>query len=262
MQDIPPIARGEPLALLEIPAIGRSDIVVPGVTLNDLKDGPGHYPETPLPGQLGNASIAGHRTTYGAPFFDVDQLQPGDEIIVTMITGDRYVYIVTGSEIVSASDYWVVTTRDPTIAELTLTSCHPKYTAHDRIVVHSLLDPTRSSKVGFPTLALPISTPAPIQVTTGLIPVGRSTTATTTTRPASTTSTGHGGTPARHRQRTAGAEPDQLPAPATRRRSDDAVAAVTADPNPGPSGGPPTRSARAGSTIETPSHRSPCGRSY
>ena len=150
-QDIPPIFRGDPLALLEIPAIGRSDIVVPGVSLNDLKDGPGHYPETPLPGQLGNASIAGHRTTYGAPFFDVDDLVPGDEIIVTMLTGDRFVYEVTGTEIVSASAYWVVTTTDPTRAELTLTSCHPKYTALDRIVVHSVLNPEKSSNVGFPT---------------------------------------------------------------------------------------------------------------
>ena len=137
--------------MLEIPAIGRSDIVVPGVSLDDLKDGPGHYPDTPLPGQLGNASIAGHRTTYGAPFFDVDQLRPGDELIVTMITGDQFVYEVTGSEIVSASDYWVIATADPTIATLTLTSCHPKYTARDRIVIHSVLDPTKSANVGFPT---------------------------------------------------------------------------------------------------------------
>lgn len=150
-QAIPPIFRGDPLALLEIPAIGRSDIVVPGVSLNDLKDGPGHYPDTPLPGQLGNASIAGHRTTYGAPFFNVDDLVPGDELIVTMLTGDRFVYEVTSIEVVSASDYWVVTTSDPTKAELTLTSCHPKYTARDRIVVHSLLNPAKSSNVGFPT---------------------------------------------------------------------------------------------------------------
>ena len=150
-QNIPPIVRGEPLALLEIPAIGRSDIVVPGVSLNDLKDGPGHYPDTPLPGQLGNAAIAGHRTTYGAPFFDVDQLRPGDELIVTMITGDQFVYEVTGSEIVSASDYWVIATSDPTIATLTLTSCHPKYTARDRIVIHSVLNPAKSATVGFPT---------------------------------------------------------------------------------------------------------------
>lgn len=148
---IPQPFRGEPLLRMEIPAIGRDDIVVPGVTLNDLKDGPGHYPDTPLPGQLGNAAVAGHRTTYGAPFFDVDQLEPGDEIITTLLNGDRFVYEVTFIEVVSASDYWVVTTRDPNIAELTLTSCHPKYTARDRIVVHSVLNPEKSSNVGFPT---------------------------------------------------------------------------------------------------------------
>ena len=148
---IPQPFRGEPLLRLEIPEIGRDDIVVPGVDLDDLKDGPGHYPDTPLPGQLGNAAIAGHRTTYGAPFFDVDQLEPGDEIITTLLNGDRFVYEVTSTQVVSASDYWVVTTRDPNIAELTLTSCHPKYTARDRIVVHSVLNPEKSSNVGFPT---------------------------------------------------------------------------------------------------------------
>ena len=103
--------------------------MVPGVTHEDLKKGPGHYPDTPLPGQLGNASIAGHRTTFGEPFYDIDKLEPGDEIIVTMTTGDQFVYSVTSSEIVGPDDYYVVTTTDPTVAELTLTSCHPKYTA-------------------------------------------------------------------------------------------------------------------------------------
>ncbi|MDW3216326.1 MAG: sortase [Ilumatobacteraceae bacterium] len=150
-EPIPQPIRGEPLLRLEIPAIGRDDIVVPGVAVDDLKDGPGHYPDTPLPGQLGNAAIAGHRTTYGAPFFDVDQLEAGDEIITTLLNGDRFVYEVTSTEVVSASDYWVVTTRDPDIAELTLTSCHPKYTARQRIVVHSVLNPEKSSNVGLPT---------------------------------------------------------------------------------------------------------------
>ena len=151
VQDIPVIVRGDALARLQIPRIDKDLYVVAGVSLSDLKDGPGHYPDTPLPGQLGNAAIAGHRTTYGAPFFDVDQLAPGDELIVTMVTGDQFVYVVTGVEVVSADDYWVVSTRDPDIAELTLTSCHPKYTARDRIVVHSVLDPSRSSTVGVPT---------------------------------------------------------------------------------------------------------------
>ncbi|MEO6651746.1 MAG: sortase [Ilumatobacteraceae bacterium] len=146
------IVDGEVLARLEIPRISDEPMfIVPGVSLNNLKRGPGHYPDTPLPGQLGNASIAGHRTTYGAPFFDVDQLRANDELIVTYPNGDRFVYDVTSTEIVSSSDYYVVTTTDPNIAEMTLTSCHPKYTARDRIVVHSVLNPTKSSNVGIST---------------------------------------------------------------------------------------------------------------
>ena len=113
------------IARIEIPAIGVNDIVVAGVSPNDLKKGPGHYPDTPLPGQLGNAAIAGHRTTYGQPFFDVDKLVVGDEIVVTTLNG-RYTYRVTGQEIVSPSDYQVVATIDPSRATLTLTSCHPR----------------------------------------------------------------------------------------------------------------------------------------
>lgn len=151
VQDIPPIRRNEPLARLEIPKIGKDLIVVPGVDLDDLQDGPGHYPDTPLPGQLGNASIAGHRTTYGEPFRQIDELEPGDELIVTMITGETFVYAVTGTEIVAPSDYFVVATTDPNVAELTLTSCDPEFTSTNRIVVHALLDPERSAQVGVPT---------------------------------------------------------------------------------------------------------------
>ena len=88
-------SEGDPLARLEIPRIDVDWIVVAGVEKSDLKKGPGHYPETPLPGQLGNAAIAGHRTTYGQPFYSIEQLQPGDEIITTTASG-RFVYIVTG----------------------------------------------------------------------------------------------------------------------------------------------------------------------
>jgi sortase A len=151
VQEPVPIERGDVLARLEIPRIGVTEYVVPGVTLDDLKKGPGHYPDSPLPGQLGNTAVAGHRTTYGAPFFDVDQLEAGDELIFTMVNGDRFVYLVTFTEVVSASSYHVVTTTDPNIAEATLTSCDPKYTARDRIVVHSVLDPEQSSIVGIPT---------------------------------------------------------------------------------------------------------------
>ena len=71
--------------------MGLNRIVVEGATADALTKGPGHFPETPLPGQLGNAAIAGHRTTHLHPFFDIDKLQPGDEIVVTTLNG-RYVY--------------------------------------------------------------------------------------------------------------------------------------------------------------------------
>ncbi|HSP29355.1 MAG TPA: class E sortase, partial [Ilumatobacteraceae bacterium] len=131
---LPSIAEGDPIARLEMPSIGVDKIVVAGVATSDLKKGPGHYPETPLPGQLGNSAIAGHRTTFGQPFFDVDKLANGDEIVVTTLAG-RFVYRVTGQQIVSPSDYQVIATTDPTRATLTLTSCHPKYTTNERIIV-------------------------------------------------------------------------------------------------------------------------------
>ncbi len=140
----PIVEEGDPIARLEMPSIGVDNIVVAGVGKSDLKKGPGHYPETPLPGQLGNAAIAGHRTTYGEPFYDVDKLRDGDEIIVTTPDG-RYVYRVTGQQIVSPSDYQVVATVDPSRATLTLTSCHPKYTARQRIIITSELDEAASS---------------------------------------------------------------------------------------------------------------------
>jgi sortase A len=143
---LPAIAEGDPVARIEMPRIGVDKIVVAGVEKNDLKKGPGHYPETPLPGQLGNSAIAGHRTTFGQPFFDIDKLANGDEIIVTTLTG-RYVYRVTGQEIVSPSDYQVIATTDPTRATLTLTSCHPKYTARERIIIFAELDPDATTGI-------------------------------------------------------------------------------------------------------------------
>jgi len=142
--ELPPITEGDPIARIEIPRIGVGKWVVAGVEKGDLKKGPGHYPETPMPGQLGNSAIAGHRTTFGQPFFDVDKLEVGDEIVMTTLAG-RFVYRVTGQEIVSPSQYQVIATTDPTVATLTLTSCHPKYTARERIIIYSELDPVATS---------------------------------------------------------------------------------------------------------------------
>lgn len=134
------IREGDPIAIIDIPRIGVSKIVVAGVQPADLKKGPGHYPFTPLPGQLGNAAIAGHRTTYGEPFRQLDELEPGDEIKMTTATGEVFVYRVTGSLVVSPSDSWVLDTVDPAKATLTLTTCHPEFTARERLIVFSELD--------------------------------------------------------------------------------------------------------------------------
>jgi sortase A len=142
------VAEGDPIGLIEIPRIGVSEYLVAGVRTEDLRKGPGHYPTTPLPGELGNAAIAGHRTTYGNPFFDLDQLQPGDEIIVTMLGDSRFVYRVTESVVVTPADYDVVLTDDPEVAVLTLTTCHPKYSARERLIISSVLDAEVSDPVG------------------------------------------------------------------------------------------------------------------
>jgi sortase A len=116
-----------------------------------LAKGPGHFPESALPGQLGNTAIAGHRTTHGAPLYDIDKLEPGDTIVITYPPiggeqGPQFTYVVTGTEIVSPDDYAdVVPSTDPTTATLALVSCHPIRSASHRMVVRAELDPARSS---------------------------------------------------------------------------------------------------------------------
>ncbi len=129
-------SEGGVVGKIEIPKIGLTAYVIEGVETDDLKNGPGHYPGTPLPGQKGNAAIAGHRSTYGAPFANVDSLKAGDTITVTTLQG-VFNYSVTGQEIVSPSDVAVLNPTDDN--ELTLTACHPKYSASKRIIIHSQL---------------------------------------------------------------------------------------------------------------------------
>ena len=128
----PPPPEGAAVAIIRIPRIGMEKAVVEGVSVSDLKKGPGHYPKTPMPGQPGNAAIAGHRTTYGAPFNRIDELDPGDPVLVTTRQG-RFRYEVTETKVVRPEDAFVL---DPTPDNrLTLTSCHPKYSARQRIIV-------------------------------------------------------------------------------------------------------------------------------
>jgi sortase A len=132
----PPPTEGDASARIRIPDIGVDKIVVEGVTLDDLKRGPGHYPDTPLPGQPGNAAIAGHRTTYGAPFNRINELEPGDVILITTLQG-AFRYEVRDQLIVSPEEVEVL--DDFGDNRLTLTACHPKYSARQRIVVVAAL---------------------------------------------------------------------------------------------------------------------------
>ena len=148
------------VARLEIPRMGLNRIVVEGATADALTKGPGHFPETPLPGQLGNAAIAGHRTTHLHPFFDIDKLQPGDQIFITTFNG-RYVYQVTGTEVVDPNAYAdVIPTTDVTKATLTLVSCTPRYSATNRIVVHAELVPELSDALTEAAPVVPFLDPA------------------------------------------------------------------------------------------------------
>ena len=120
-----------------IKKIGVDWIFREGVQLADLAQGPGHYPGTPLPGQIGDAAIAGHRTTHGAPFFRVNELAPGDHIVIRTFAG-TYTYVVAKQPFaVDPTDYGVVANTPD--AELTLTSCNPRYSARQRIVIKAKL---------------------------------------------------------------------------------------------------------------------------
>lgn len=144
------VNEGDAVAILEMPTLGVTKYVVAGVETADLKKGPGHYPSTPFPGELGNAAIAGHRTTYGEPFRHIDELQPGDPIIVTDLLGRRFTYTVTEQRIVQPEDSWVVETVDPTVATLTLTTCHPEFSAKQRLIVFATMDTTQSTPAEYP----------------------------------------------------------------------------------------------------------------
>ncbi|MEY4225088.1 MAG: hypothetical protein RIS33_2022 [Actinomycetota bacterium] len=141
------VDEGDAIAVIDIPRIGVTKYVVAGVASDDLKKGPGHFPSTPQPGHLGNMAIAGHRTTYGEPFRNIDELEPGDEIIVTDIQGREFTYVVDSQTIVGPNDSYVVATTDPSVARLTLTTCHPEFSASQRLIVSAVLDTDVSEPV-------------------------------------------------------------------------------------------------------------------
>jgi sortase A len=132
---------GEAVGRIGIPRIGLDEIVVQGTDGASLEKGPGHYPSTSLPGLGRTVAIAGHRTTYLAPFRHIDALRPGDQITLRMPYG-RFVYVVQYHRIVSPYAWWV--TRNVGYDRLVLSACNPLYSAAQRIVVFA-----RLSRLGF-----------------------------------------------------------------------------------------------------------------
>jgi sortase A len=128
---------GDPMGRIVMPAIGVSEVFVEGTGAGDLRTGPGHYPETPLPGERGTVAIAGHRTTYGAPFRRIDQLERGDRIELRMPYG-RFVYRVDRTRIVPPTETSVIARVDHD--RLVLSACHPLYSAAKRIIVFARLE--------------------------------------------------------------------------------------------------------------------------
>jgi sortase A len=135
----PSMPAGTVVAHLVIPKIGVNYYVVEGVGSSQLAEGPGHYPGTAMPGAAGNVGIAGHRTTHGAPFYNLNELQPGDLISLTNTAGQTFTYKVTTQFVVAPSDGAVLNpTPTPT---LTLTTCNPRYSAAQRLIVQATLVP-------------------------------------------------------------------------------------------------------------------------
>jgi sortase (surface protein transpeptidase) len=170
------VSVGQPFAVIHIPRLqggdGYSRVVVEGVAQTQLAQGPGHYIGTAMPGEQGNVAIAGHRVGRGSPFLDLDKLQPGDPIVVETadawftyrVLGDPKTGSFTGDpsgipgqEIVLPTQVSVISpTPDgpangpATGAYLTLTTCHPKFSAHQRLIIHARLDGAPLSKAEAP----------------------------------------------------------------------------------------------------------------
>lgn len=155
------LSTGDVVGRIEIPSIDVSKYVVVGVDTQSLKKGPGLFPDSPFPGEKGNVALAGHRTTYGAPFSNLDRMNPGDEIFITTQTG-RHRYVVDAKPfVVKPTAVEVVETKDPTKAQLTLVTCTPRFSAAQRLIVTATLEDAPTPAVNVPVV---IEAAAPTEV--------------------------------------------------------------------------------------------------
>jgi sortase A len=152
-----PVVPGRAFAVVRIPRLGPDWVrpVLEGTGRDVLQRGVGHYVGTALPGQVGNFAVAGHRTTYGRPFHDIDRLRAGDLVVVQTVAGWS-VYAVRSHVVVAPSAVEVlapVPGRPGVVASgawMTLTACHPKYSAAQRFVVFAQLVGSYSRAQGLP----------------------------------------------------------------------------------------------------------------
>lgn len=151
---------GTGIAVMYVPRFGKDwdpKVIVEGVSVDDLKLGPGHIPDTAGAGELGNFVLSGHRTTYGAPFADSDKLQPGDPIVIETRTG-WFTYTVKELSIVAPTAVEVTyavpgnPTATPTERLLTMTTCNPKYSARQRLIVRATLTAASAHDAGPPAV--------------------------------------------------------------------------------------------------------------
>ena len=156
-QPTPPI--GSAIGRIIIPTIGVNQVIIEGAGEAQLEAGPGHYPWTVLPGETGDAAIAGHRTTWGRPFWSLDRLRLGDPIIVESPLG-RFTFTVTGAVTVLPTDLGAI--LPSTTPSLTLTTCTPKFSAARRLIVRASLQasavPRSAAHLRWST---PLSAPRP-----------------------------------------------------------------------------------------------------
>ena len=137
------VKEGRALTRIRIPAIRVDTVVVEGTNETALRAGAGHYRESPLPGEPGNMAIAGHRTTHGRPFNRLDELKPGDKIILTTPFAQHTYEVIPAFD--GHANPWVTTPNDWSViaptneAMLTLTTCHPKGSARERLILRAKL---------------------------------------------------------------------------------------------------------------------------
>jgi sortase A len=135
------------IGTMSVPKINLVTPIFEGVWLTVVDHGPGHWPNSAMPGRRGNSVFAGHRVTHTHPFFDMDLLAPGDKVIFDMPYG-TFTYSVTGITIVQPEDFSIIfPTKTPTI---TLFACNPKHSAAQRIVTKAKLVSSKLKPGGKP----------------------------------------------------------------------------------------------------------------